>query len=207
MRRVFALLGLGLLAVVGCSSAGGSDSAASGTAGASCGKPGRSGETSDGCGVCSAGQYCDAEDFHTCKPGCTSDANCGEAEQCVRCGTDAVGTCQSCSRSAADACGSTGCTRDTFWDQDCVAPGKGYTCPSDMEPSADLGTCSQGPLSTVWCCGGAAQNSCMRDTTLDVPACAGDPTHGKAYQCFDPADEPSGDCVAGMIPGTFCCTS
>jgi hypothetical protein len=196
------LVSLGLLGLAACSSGSGGGGGAD-----SCGKPGRTGVTDDGCGQCAAGQYCDESDFLTCKPGCTSDANCGETEQCIRCGSAAVGTCQSCSRTEADVCGGGsggGCTRDTFWDMDCVSPGKAYTCPSNMEPSAALGTCSQASLSTVWCCGGAAQNSCMRDATTDMPNCIGDPTHSKSYDCVPP-DQPTGDCVDGMIPGMFCC--
>ena len=131
-------------------------------AGAACGKAGRTGETSGtSCGKCAAGQYCKNDSYNECKPGCTSDANCGEAEQCIRCGTETVGTCQSCSRDAKDACKTTPepdagpedpCMRVASQDFMCQAPlAKAYECFNQDPLQAGCQHTKMGSP-TVFCC-------------------------------------------------------
>jgi hypothetical protein len=174
----------------------------------SCGKEGRTGETAGtSCGTCSAGQYCDTDGFNECKPGCTSDNNCGENETCVRTGTNAVGTCRSCSEAqpgTVDGGSTSGCVRNTEIDRRCGPGGKGYACSLDQEPEGD-GSCTQSRLPGEWCCGGSGSakpsDLCNRMTQLDEPVCAGK----KAYDCPpDIEPEPLG-CTVGVDGFTFCC--
>jgi hypothetical protein len=207
VSRIVALAAFGLLALAACK--GSETSGSGGGSSSTCGKAGRTGVTNENCGECSAGQYCDEADYMTCKPGCTSDANCGEAERCVRCGSAPVGTCQACARTDAEVCGGgggsgpTSCTRNNFWDQDCVSPGKAYECPTNQDPDPSLGACVAAQLPGVFCCGGAAANSCFADGS-DMQC--DDPTHWRHYICVPP-DLPAGSCVPSMGTGTYCCTN
>jgi len=173
MTRITIALALMLSCHVACSStteaagSGNGTPPASTEAGAACGKAGRDGKTSSfDCGTCSAGQYCrtSATVADACKPGCTSDANCGEAEQCVRCGTETVGTCQSCSRDVKDACQTTPpppepdagpidpCMRVAGQDFMCQAPlAKAYECFGKDPLQAGCEHTKMGSP-TVFCC-------------------------------------------------------
>lgn len=75
-----------------------------------CPGPRRSGLTECFPGECGPGQYCDDRSGHaTCRPGCTSDMNCGDIDVCVRAAGAAIGRCESCAeqpRRTLDACGS-----------------------------------------------------------------------------------------------------
>jgi hypothetical protein len=62
-------------------------------------------------GQCGPGQYCDDRSRGgECRPGCTSDANCGAQDTCVRVGDAVIGRCEPCrdqTRRARDVCVST----------------------------------------------------------------------------------------------------
>ena len=128
-------------------------------------------------------------------------------ERCVRCGSAAVGTCQDCSRTDAEVCGGTGtgdtCTRNNTLDDMCLSPGKAYNCPPDQDPPASFGACEHSDVSGLYCCGGAAANSCVADGVDQL--CMDSPTHGRHYICMPP-DVPTGDCVPS-IDDAYCCAS
>ncbi|MBU8894503.1 hypothetical protein DRW03_08275 [Corallococcus sp. H22C18031201] len=42
---------------------------------------------------CQPGQYCVDATFNTCEPGCTSDENCADNQECVKEYGDFVGNC------------------------------------------------------------------------------------------------------------------
>jgi hypothetical protein len=172
--------------------------------------------------TCSAGTYCvtDASKYEAvCREGCQSDESCGPSERCVKCPGSSTGSCRTCNITDADACvekpkadaapppGT--CTRDTFFDMECTAPGKAFQCPSTLEPTGQ-GTCEQTNLPGVWCCGGAAA-SCKRDTTVDQSECSRPgptgPRPPKGYTCDDDKEPKDPKCVQGDLPIHWCCPS
>lgn len=197
-------LALATFIVVAC---GGGGDAGSGSGPENCGKSGRTGATHCPYNDCSAGTYCKEKDLadYTCVAGCTSDENCGESERCVKCNADAVGTCQSCSKSDADVCKPAMCERDTTFDQSCSTPGaKAYSCPSNLEPPASLGTCKNEQV--AWCCGGdVSANPCMRDNTFDDQFCFMSPSTPNFYVCAPNMTAPATCEAAVGYPGGYCC--
>jgi hypothetical protein len=187
-------------------SGGGSSSSGSGD---TCGKSGRTGDTDCGSHNCQAGQFCDSDDFNSCKAGCLADSNCAENQRCVVCGSDAVGVCRNCDQSAANVCG---CEVDTIVSMACGAMGKpslGMTCSSGQQPM--VSGCTPGALEGDWCCpdpnasDAGPPSNCTRDTTEDQLQCGnGAP---KAYFC--PIDEEPNQtgCVQGPAIGSgiWCC--
>jgi hypothetical protein len=167
---------------------------------------------------CSAGTFCYTPNgIPQCQPGCTSDENCGPSERCIRCDGPASGQCNACNLTDEEACrappkedaGPPTCDRDTFFDQDCAAPGKAFSCPSTVEPTGQ-GTCTQTKLPGVFCCGGGLASSCKRDTSVDMDCTMPGPqqTPPKGYRC-DINDEPTQPgCVhpgLGGLPNDWCC--
>jgi hypothetical protein len=207
-------IAVGLFALIACNGSDGADgsngangsngsnaSGSSGNANPSCGKAGRSGDTNTKCGTCAAGQYCDDEDYNTCKLGCTSDNNCGESEYCYRVGGGARGTCQSCSSQPGTAPAASSCQRNTVLDRECASPGKAYECASTSEEPKGVGSCVQADLPQVFCCGGGQATECNRNSMLDQPVCQG----RKAFDC-PPDEEPTGkNCSQGPNGTTYCC--
>lgn len=129
-----------------------------------CPGPARTGTTSCFPGECSVGHWCDDVANATCKPGCTSDENCGPRDICVREGDAAVGRCEPCSghrqHEAAPGCvvpsrsGITKCFPECPAGQHCVDEGTSHCepgCASDENcgpteqcvraSSAALGVC------------------------------------------------------------------
>jgi hypothetical protein len=201
-------LALATFIVVAC---GGGGSGDSGSGSESCGKSGRSGTTTCPGNDCSAGMHCEKVNLaeYACFAGCTSDVNCGENERCVKCNAEAsaLGSCQSCSKSEADICKPVVamCERDTKLDQSCSTPGaKAYSCPSNMEPDASLGTCKNEQV--AWCCGGdASANPCMRDNTFDDQFCFMSQAAPNFYECAPNMTAPA-TCESVMAyPGGYCC--
>ena len=181
----------------------------------SCGDPSRTGSTP--CGtvglVCAAGSHCITSIPAGCPTGCESDVNCGPKERCVKCSTaaNAIGSCHACSDDPAAACaagdGGTTCERDTFFDKDCVSPGKAFSCPSTTEPTGQ-GSCAQAELPGIWCCGGAAA-TCKRDTTVDQSECGHPGPTGlrppKGYTCGAGTPPTDPKCIQGDLPIHWCC--
>ncbi len=172
--------------------------------------------------TCSAGTYCvtDASKYQAvCKEGCQSDESCGPSERCVKCPGSTVGSCRTCNITDADACAEKPtpdaapppetCSRDTFFDMDCTAPGKAFQCPNTLEPTGQ-GTCEQTKLPGVWCCGGAA-TTCKRDTTVDQSECGHPGPRGprppKGYTCDSDKEPTDPKCVQGDLPIHWCCPS
>lgn len=184
---------------------------------ATCGDSRRTGSTS--CGtvglVCAAGSHCLTSIPAGCPTGCESDVNCGPSERCVKCGTAEIGSCRACGDAPAAACGATpdagpaACERNTFFDTDCVSPGKAFECPTTTEPTGQ-GTCAQTDLAGVWCCGGAVA-TCKRDTTVDQSECGHPgptgPRPPKGYTCDSGSEPPDPKCVQGDLPIHWCCPS
>jgi hypothetical protein len=77
----------------------------------------RTGSTECFPGECGPGQYCDDRSLPSvCHPGCTSDANCGADDTCVRVGDAAIGRCEPCreqTRRDEDVCVTTQRTGST----------------------------------------------------------------------------------------------
>ena len=172
--------------------------------------------------TCSAGTYCvtDAKPYEAeCKPGCLSDESCGASERCVKCPGSSFGSCRTCNVTDAEACAEKPkpdaaappetCTRNTFFDEDCTAPGKAFECPTTIEPTGQ-GKCEQTKLPGVWCCGGAAA-SCKRDTTVDQSECnhpgPTGPRPPKGYTCDSDKEPADPKCVQGDLPIHWCCPS
>jgi len=167
--------------------------------------------------TCSAGTFCVTSSAYEakCQGGCSSDENCGPSERCVRCNNSAAGSCRACNLSDADACaekpkadaGPATCTRDTFFDSDCVTPGKAFSCPSTVEPTGQ-GTCAQTQTPGIWCCGGAVA-TCKRDTVFDQSECGHPgptgPRPPKGYTCDSGSEPPDPKCVQGDLPIHWCC--
>ena len=211
LRIALALI-VGSLVSAACSGSTGSGSTGSGggDVNGTCGKSGRTGESACNGPACNAGQYCDAEDFHTCKPGCLSDDNCAENQHCVLCGSDAIGVCRNCDQSAATVCG---CEVDTFAGMACADQGKpslGMKCASGQQPT--VSGCTPGQFDGEWCCpdpnaGDAGPKSnCMRDTSQDQPQCFGG-APPKAYFCPNDEEPSQMGCSQGPAIGSgiWCC--
>lgn len=172
--------------------------------------------------TCSAGTFCYTGSAYEakCQPGCQSDENCGPSERCVRCSGSAAGSCRTCTVTDADACttpkpdagpeaGPAKCDRDTFFDKDCVSPGKAFSCPTTIEPTGQ-GTCAQTDLAGIWCCGGAVAK-CKRDTVIDQAECGhpgpSGPRPPKGYTCDSGSEPTDPKCVQGDLPIHWCCPS
>ena len=212
LRITLALL-VGSLVAAACGSSSSTSSTGSGggttTGGDTCGKSGRTGDTDCNFDTCHAGQYCDANDFHTCKPGCLADTNCDENQHCVVCGSDAIGVCRNCDQSTASVCG---CQVDAFASDGCAEAGKpslGMKCASGQQPTVT--GCTPGDLNGEWCCpnpnaGDAGPKSnCMRDTTQDQLQCGG--AAAKAYFCPQDEEPTQAGCEQGPAIGSgiWCC--
>lgn len=209
MKIVYKLFVAGSLAITtlhaGACVGESGDGAGGGSDAESCGSPGRSGETDCPGFPCSAGMYCEEQTVgYECVVGCTSDANCGESEHCVKCGGDGVGTCQSCSKDEADVCGPGTCERNTALDTSCTAQGaKGYNCPTDTEPPPELGSCAN--EGGFWCCGGSGtKNPCTQDSTLDSQFCHS-PSPPHFYDCAPDETAPPTCEALVSLPGGYCC--
>lgn len=217
LRIALALL-VGTLVSAACSSSSSTSSTGSGGSGTTstgsgetCGKSGRTGTTDCGTSDCHAGEYCDSDDFHTCKPGCLADTNCAENQHCVVCGSDALGVCRNCDQSAASVCG---CEVDSFASGDCKAmnkPSLGMKCASGQQPT--VSGCTPGGFDGEWCCPNPNDNdagpmsNCTRDTTQDQIQCGnGAP---KAYFCPIDEEPTQAGCEQGPAIGSgiWCCPS
>ena len=210
--RIALALVVGSLVAAACggsSSSTGGGGSGSTTGGDTCGKSGRTGDSDCGSSTCHAGQFCDAVDFNTCKPGCLADSNCDENQHCVVCGSDARGVCRNCDQSTASVCG---CQVDTIAGQACGDMGKpslGMRCASGQQPM--VSGCTPGELDGEWCCpnpnGGDAgpKSNCTRDTTQDQIQCGnGAP---KAYFCPSDEEPTQTGCEQGPAIGSgiSCC--
>lgn len=209
LRIVLALL-LGSLLPAACGGSTGSGSTGSGGGDSTCGKSGRTGDSDCGTQPCNAGQYCDANDFHTCKPGCLTDTNCAENQHCITCGSDALGVCRNCDQSAASVCG---CEADPIAGDACAGAGKpslGMRCASGQQPT--LSGCTTGEIQGDWCCpdpnasDAGPKSNCTRDTTQDQIQCGGG-SPPKSYFCPINEEPSQPGCVEGPAIGSgiWCC--
>jgi hypothetical protein len=204
------LVGSLVSAACGSSSSTGTTGSGGGTPSGTCGKSGRTGESDCSLSTCNAGQYCDADDGHTCKPGCLTDSNCADNQHCVLCGSDAIGVCRNCDQSAASVCG---CEVDPGVAMSCEGENKpplGMRCASGQQPTAS--GCSPGVFDGEWCCpdpgaGDAGPKSnCTRDTTQDQIQCEGG-APPKAYFCPIDEEPTQAGCSEGPAIGSgiWCC--
>lgn len=130
---------------------------------ASCPGRARTGITECFANPCGPGLYCDETTLRECRPGCTSDANCGPRDICVREGTAALGRCESCGgherHAAAPGCvepSRTGATPCFFGD--C---GAGQFCGSEAR-------CVPGCVSDENC---SAEEHCAREPGSVLGVC------------------------------------
>jgi hypothetical protein len=146
--------------IQGCGDAGPSGTTSSA---ASCGNPSRTGASACPTGACAAGQYCfrPSGDAHRCIAGCASDENCGPNEWCVKCGSEAVGTCRSCKDDGKSVCAPPPaevkeCKRNSDMDLMCKGAGpeplppSGYTCSDPSVVPTDKSCVNL--AGTDWCC-------------------------------------------------------
>ncbi len=160
--------------------------------------------------TCQAGNYC-TNNFMVseyCKPGCTSDANCGSTEFCGKCSGEAVGTCIRCGQTPTCGMGSQ-CKADNFASSRCTSEGKGsqgFACSNGDQP---VGQCTQSSVDPTFFCCGANTGTCTAKSSSNQCDNAfvmfmGTPgQYSKPYSCAGSAT-PAGTCKH-LNADIWCC--